>query len=381
MSAPLWDGDVIAPLPPFATRDLVAGRLYLIFPEGTPNRVYCTRELAASTVFTGLYIGAVEGTGRFLGPVHVYRMTHEQAAESDDATRLGYSAAVLSKSVEIPGRRWYRDNTREPIRDETLRDGLVAVGAVTRREDLPTTSGAPRYALKAEFSALFDPALQGGDLEKAIGEFQANHLSKGALARIRIIRAGAAGSAAGVLVRFPGGETRQLAPGPSSIISQAVVEVFAKHFLEEPAVLWLSESGNKVVMRDDGILNALGLRIEADKNLPDLILADLQSGGTLLVFVEVVATDGAMHERRRDEFYALADVAGFDREHVVFVTAYQDRESAGFKKTVHQLAWGSFAWFASEPDQLLVMHDGGEAHMTLRQLTSLYAHQSPRGRH
>ena len=357
-----------APLPPYVTRDLVAERLHLIFPEGTPNRVYCTRELAASTVFTALYIGAVEGSGRFLGPVHVYRMTDEQAAEPADDARTGYSAAVLGKNSEVPGRRWYRDNTREPIRDETLRDGLVAVGAVTRREDLPTTSGAPRYALKAEFAALFAPTLQGEELEKAIGEFQAKHLSKGALARVRIIRAGAAGSSAGVLVTFPSGETRQLAPGPSSIISQAVVEVFAKRFLEEPAVLWLSESGNKVVMRDDNILNALDLKIEADKNLPDLILADLHGGVTLLVFVEVVATDGAMHERRRDEFYALTDAAGFNREHVAFVTAYQDRESAGFKKTVHQLAWGSFAWFASEPDQLLVMHDGAADPASLRAL-------------
>lgn len=355
-------------LPPYVTRELVAERLHLIFPEGTPNRIYCIRELAASTVFTALYIGAVEGTNRFLGPVHVYRMTDEQAAEPGEAARLNYSAAVLRRRHEIPGRRWYRDNTREPIRDETLRDGLVAVGAVTRREDLPTTSGAPRYALKTEFAALFAPTLQGEALEKAVGEFQTSHLSKGALARVRIIRAGAAGGSAGILVTFPSGETRQLAPGPSSIISRAVVEVFAKRFLEEPAVLWLSESGNKVVMRDDAILNALDLKIEADKNLPDLILADLHGGVALLVFVEVVATDGAMHGRRRDEFYALTDAAGFDRKHVAFVTAYQDRESAGFKKTVHQLAWGSFAWFVSEPDQLIVMHDGAEAQATLREL-------------
>src|SRR3546814_8074269 len=54
------------------------------------------------------------------------------------------------------------------FRSETLRDGLVAIGAVTRREDLATTSGLPRYALKADFAALFDPALQGTDLEATI---------------------------------------------------------------------------------------------------------------------------------------------------------------------------------------------------------------------
>lgn len=345
-------------LPPYVTRELVAERLPLIFPKGTPNRIYCVRELAASTVFVALYIGAIEGTGRYLGPVHVYRMTREQTALADDADREAYTTAVMRKNGTVPGTRWYADNTREPIRDETLRDGLVAVGAVLRREDLPTTSGLPRYALKQDFAALFDPTLEGDALEAAIANFQATHLSRGALARVTIMRAGAAASGSGVLVTFPNGETRQLAPGPSSIIAQAVVEVFAKHFLETPAILWLSESGNKVVVRDDAIANAIGLKIEADKNLPDLILADLGPREPLIVFVEVVATDGAITERRRDAIHAMTDAAGFDRKQVAFLTAYQDRQSAGFRKTMHQLAWGSFAWFASEPEQLLILHDG-----------------------
>lgn len=355
-------------LPPYVTRDLVLERLPLIFPEGTPNRTYCVRELAASTVFVALYIGAVEGTGRYLGPVHVYRMTGEQAALASDDQREAYAANVLKKKAQIPGARWYADNTREPIRDETLRDGLVAVGAVLRREDLPTTSGLPRYSLKTDFAALFDPALQNAALEKAIGDFQTKHLSKSALARVSIMLAGATGSKAGILVTFPSGETRQLAPGPSSIISQAVIEVFAKRYLEKPAVLWLSESGNKVVMRDDRIASAIGLKIEADKNLPDLILADLGPAEPLLVFVEVVATDGAITPRRQDAIYAVTDAAGFKRSQVAFLTAYQDRESAGFKKTVAQLAWDSFAWFVSEPASIIIMRDGGSSTLRLADL-------------
>jgi hypothetical protein len=356
-------------LPRYATRDLVAERLPLIFPEGTPNRTYCVRELAASTVFAALYIGAIEGSGRFLGPVHVYRMTDEQAASSTDADRQAYAAAALKRGGQVAGNRWYADNTRESIRDETLRDGLVSVGAVTRREDLPTTSGLPRYALKENFAALFDPVLQGEDLEAAIAAFQVANLSKSALARVAIIRAGATAGAAGVLVTFPNGETRQLMPGPSSIIARAVVEEFAGRFLESPAVLWLSESGNKVVVRDDSIANAIGLKIEADRNLPDLILADLGPTEPLIVFVEVVATDGAVTPRRREAMHALTDAAGFDRRHVAFLTAYQDRASAGFKKTVSQLAWGTFAWFVSEPDQLVILRDGGVSPTRLSELS------------
>jgi hypothetical protein len=353
------------------TRELVAERLRLVFPEGTPNRNYCIRELAASTVFTALYIGATEGSEIFLGPVHVYRMTDEQASKSDDAERRSYTKAALKGGTLISGIRWYADNTREPIRDETLRDGLVSLGAVTRREDLPTTSALPRYALKKDFASLFDPALMGKPLEDAIAAFQKAHLSKSALARVTIMRAGAGATSTGVRVNFPNGETRLLAPGPSSNIAQGVIEVFSRTFLEKPAVLWLSESGNKVVVRDDSIASAIGLKIEQDKNLPDLILADLGPSNPLLVFVEIVATDGAITPRRQEAIYALTDAAGFDRNDVTFLTAYHDRDSAGFKKTVAQLAWKTFAWFVSEPDQIVVMRDGASSAKKLSDLVKL----------
>lgn len=366
MFASLRRNHQVTTLPPYASRELVAERLPLIFPEGTPNRIYCTRELAASTVFAALYIGAVEGVNTYLGPVHVYRMTVEQAAKPDENERRAYAKNILQKKNAVPGERWYADNTREPIRDETLRDGLVAIGAVSRREDLPTTSGAPRYVLKADFAALFDPATEGDVLSKAIEAFQKKHLTPSALARVQIMLAGAVSNAAGVLITFPNGETRQLAPGPSSIISKAVIEIFAQKFLEQPAVLWLSESGNKIVMRDDKIANAIGLKIDPSANLPDLILCDLGPSAPLIIFVEVVATDGAITARRRDAIFELTDAAGFKRSQIAFLTAYQDRETPGFKKTVHQLAWDSSAWFVSEPEKIIIMRDGGKSpeHLT-----------------
>ena len=42
---------------------------------------------------------------------------------------------------------------------------------------------------------------------------------------------------------------------------------------------------------------------------------------------------------------------------LAFVTAYLHRSHAAFKKTVSELAWRSFAWFAAEPEHLLVLHD------------------------
>jgi hypothetical protein len=360
----------MAALPPYAARSLVAERLRLVFPEGTPNRNYCVRELAASTVFAALYIGAVEGAARYFAPMHVYRMTTQQAAKESDVARGSYAAAI-QKRRSIAGKRWYADNTREPIRDETLRDGLIAIGAVVQRADVATTAGVPRYALKADFAALFNPALTTQALISAIDNFRSTHLSPSALARVKIMLSGAAASTSGVLVTFPNGETRKLAPDPSSPIAQAVIEVFAPQFLEKPAVLLLSESKNKIVTRDDKILNDIGLKINQSKNLPDMILADLGPKEPLLVFVEAVATDGAITEIRKEAIYKVTDAGGFDRRQIAFLTAYRDRGSSGFKRTVEQLGWGTFAWFASEPEQIVVLRNGGKHKRLLSQLTQI----------
>ena len=257
--------------------------------------------------------------------------------------------------------RWYQANTREPIRDETLRDGLVRLGAVAGRVGLATTSPKPRYALAEGFAALFEPKLEGAALESAVAAWRAANLSSAALARVEILRRGAVAREGTVLVTFPGGEARRMAPGPSSVISKAVVEEFAPRFLEKPAVVWLSESRNKVVKQDDDLAKAIGLTIKPDRNLPDLILADLGPEQPLLVFVEVVASAGPISESRRSALMAIAAEGGFGESQVAFVTAYSDREDSAFKRSVSALAWRSFAWFASEPENVVALHRGGQA--------------------
>ena len=336
-------------------------RLRAIFGAGTPNRNYVTREMAAKTVFTMLYVGAVEGAKRWIRPDQVTRMTDAQAALAEGPVRDAWLTESMRPAAGNIEGRWYAANTREPIRDETLRDGLVRMGAVREREGLATTSPRPRYALSQGFAGLFNPGLAGEALDSAITQWRDENLSSGALARVEILRRGGIAQAGTVLVTFPGGEARHMEPGPSSVISKAVVEEFAPRFLERPAVIWLSESRNHVVKRDDDLAKAIGLTIESDRNLPDLILADLGPADPLLVFVEVVASAGPVSEARLSALMAIATEGGFDEGQVAFVTAYVDRDDPAFKRSVSELAWRSFAWFVSEPDHVLMLHSGGQS--------------------
>ena len=346
-------------LPPVLAVDEIRERLGAIFPEGTPNRNYVRRGMAAKTVFVMLYAGAVDGTARWIRPDQVTRMTDAQAALVDEAAREAWLMESLRPGTGNIEGRWYQANTREPIRDETLRDGLVRMGAVAERAGLATTSPQPRYALAEGFAGLFDPKLVGAALVSAIEAWREANLSRAALARVEILRHGATAREGTVLVTFPGGEARQMAPGPSSVISKAVVEEFAPRFLEKPAVIWLSESRNKVVKQDDDLARAIGLTIEPDRNLPDLILADLGPEQPLLVFVEVVASAGPISESRQSALMAIAADGGFRESQVAFVTAYSDRDDSAFKRSVSELAWHSFAWFTSEPEHVVALHRGG----------------------
>jgi hypothetical protein len=341
-------------LPPLLDVEEIERRLRLIFPEGTPQRGYCTREMAARTVFVMIYIGAIEGHHVWMTPKHVYRMGNTQSAKVSDAEREGYRSMVETRQRAYPSPdRWFQDNTREPIRDETLRDGLVRMGAVVVRPGVVTTSSKGRYALQAGFASLFDPSLADEACALAIVNWQERHLSAGSLARIRLQQHSASAAKSKVLVNLPNGEVRQMEAGPSSIIIKAVVEVFAARFLGDPAVLWISESGNKVVQRDDKLAREIGLSIATDKLLPDAILVDLAPSEPLIVFAEAVATDGAITEARRAALLALLTEAGFKSTQAAFVTAFQDRNSAAFKKAITNLAWGSFAWCVSEPTHVI----------------------------
>lgn len=354
-------------LPPLITWQEVRARLPVIFPEGTPDRGYLVREATAKTIFVALYVGAVAGADLWIAPRHVVRMSDAQAAQHGENARAGYYKVMSAAKSPSPDGRWYAENTREPLRDEVIRNGLVPVNAIVERAGVPTTSPKGRYALQADFAALFRPGLAGDALESEAAEWRRRNLSAAALARAALVRSSASTSSANITVQCPGGPSIILPPGPSPTITKAVIEVFAPAFLGNPRVAWVSDSASKTPFRDAPLERALGITLDAATLLPDVVLVDLdppgRAGEVLLVFVEVVASDGPVTEQRQR---ALLDVIAsapraYRPEDAAFVTAYLDRGADPARRTMPGLAWRSFAWFVSEPDKLLQMHDGTTA--------------------
>ena len=353
-----------APLPEIKE---IRRRLEAIFPEGIADRQYVIRDTAAKIIFTMLYIDAIEGKDVWLAPKQVYRMTDQQALTQDKNSRMDYRRECMRPGYEPTGDRWYADNSREQVRDESIKDGLVPKGAIVINPNIPTTSNRGRYALREHFARLF--LLPYSEFEAAVEKWRKHYLSASELARVRILHE-RHHSDGEVHITLPNGEIRIMKAGPSSLITKAVIEEFTKRFLRKPAVLWISESGNKVVTQDDRLMRDLGLPIDQQRLLPDLVLSDLGREHILLIFVEVVATDGPVTEVRKEELLKITDAAGFDRNQIAFVSAFEQRGASPLKRRFSGIAVDTLIWCMSEPDLLIWLGENEELPFTTEKWTS-----------
>lgn len=344
---------------PVPDLSLIKARLLEIFPEGLEDRIYCVRDMAVSTIFVMFYLDTVEGAERYMRPSQVTLMSDTQAEKLDDEARREFAHATTTRkkgeALVPPLDRWYRENTREPIRDETLGDGLMKYGAV-RALPVPPTSDRARYYLTADFAGLF--LVPDESFLDATKQWRQTHLSADALRRISLLKHITVAKEGAVMVQFPGGGGQfQMSPGESSVLTSQFIEKFSTHFMTDPVVLFISESGNKATKYLSDRAKALRLHIDIATLLPDVILVDMGCVPMRIVFAEIVVSDGPIRADRKEELLKLAASAEILPKDCNFVTVFSHRDSAPFKKAVNSLAWGSFAWFANEPDKLLIFEE------------------------
>lgn len=342
-------------LPPLLSLAQVSDRLNTIFPSNFPDRSILVGDMATRLFFVLLYGGFIEGKSRYLRPSTVIRFSLEQADLTSDEDRMAWLATCQSPGHVIRGKQWYADNSREPLRDDLIRNRAMPIGIIVKREGVPPTSPAPIYALSAPFARLFDQTLQGEELEQAVAAWQERHLDPMTLKRMRLLAQGVKAKEGQVVVELPmTGKTLRLAPGEASAITKDVCEVLSRRLLEQPVVIHVSLSDQKLFKELEGEAEAVGLTFNPSAELPDVVMVDIgHDHGMVVAFVEVVHSDGPITELRKQSLLRIAAEAGIAPEHVRLVTAFEDRNAPAFKKRVSELARESAVWFRSEPELLL----------------------------
>jgi len=328
--------------------EAIKERLQLLIPENVEDANYARNIVAARTIFVMLYSFAIEGEGARVRPSTITVMTDEQAKIIAPEERRKWLKIMQSPKKPFLENRWYSENTREPIRDDTITT-LKRLGAVKEEEGIPTTSSKPRYYLSKAFVDLLNPESDITELAESFLKWQEQNLHKGAI----IIQELRQLEQRSVIEVSHGNSKTFLAPGKSSVLTKQAVEIFAQKFLRKPEVLLISESADKVHWQFGKLLDLLRLTVNPKKLLPDIIVADTAGEKFLLVFIEVVHTDGPITGERKKALIKLAEASGLKEKDCAFVTVFASRSDPAYRKVQGSLAWGSFAWFADEPERII----------------------------
>lgn len=330
----------------------VQQRLGQIFPQAFPDRRILVGTMATRVVYVFLYGDFIEGSGHYLRPSHVYFFTGEQATKTAQSERTEWRKDAGKPGFRPLGERWYADNSRESIRDDLMRNTMLRLGIAHKQSGIAVTSSKPIWYLDTDFAALFQPSLKGRALAQAIAKWRESALDKGTLQRMALRASGIQKKAGDIFIEMPDGARMRVSAGPSSVIAKDVIEQYAQKHLKAPSVLWLSASDKKAYPQFVELAATVGLRFDLNAELPDVILADMTQP-VKFVFCEIVASDGAVTEARREALIQLIKRSRIPLSHVTFVTAYEDRDAAPFKKNFSQLAYNSYVWFRTEPELLV----------------------------
>lgn len=356
---------------PLISAEEATRRLELVFPRAAFDSVL-SNPLAGAAVAAMIYVDAVappEEDGppaAWARPSTCTWMSDIVLGHDTDQERLAWrhAAEKQKKAVMALHDQWgvpfqprYADTTREPLRDETFQHWLEH-GALRERPGLPTSSSLGRWALTSTFAALFDPDLAGPDLHAAIDNWRTANMSPGA--KVKAMRASdRAKQLHEVRVTLPGGTVRSLEPGRASLILQGVIEEWAPRRLSDPVVVTISEPGDKIFTGDATTLRRLGIRIDPSRVLPDAVLADVGVSPVKFWIVEAIATDGPITERRRAQLLAWAGEQNINEADCSFLSAFISRADGAAKRRLKDLAAGTYAWYADEPEHELAWYELG----------------------
>jgi hypothetical protein len=342
------------PLPDLLSVLEIQQRLQQIFPESFPDRNILIGVMAARAVFVFLYGGSIEGAARYLRPSHIYLFTKEQATKVSESDRQAWLSMANSSGFRPTGTRWYADTSREPIRDDLMRNQLLRLGIMQKLPGAATTSSKAINYLTRSFADLFDPALEGRALQNTIDSWRGNNLDQATLQRMALKAQGVHAKDGDLLIDLSDGSRIRISAGPSSQIAKDLVEQFAKRHLANPILLWLSASDKKAYPQFVELSKTVGLKFNLGEELPDMILADMKTP-VRFIFCEIVATDGPMSESRRQALMTIVKESKIPIENVEFLSAFEDREAPAFRKNFSQLALNSLVWFRTEPDLLVLL--------------------------
>ena len=229
----------------------------------------------------------------------------------------------------------YAENSRETIRKQAMHHFRNA--AFIEDNGKATNSPNYRYQLTDEMLKLLQ-SYSSGMWSKNLNTFLSNHETLISIyASKRAVRK--------MPVRINGLELT-FSPGKHNQLQRAIIEEFAPRFAPNSECLYVGDTIEKDLVKNENKLRELGFAITLHDKMPDVVLYSSQKNW--IYFIEAVTSVGPMEPKRIKEIEEMTTSVTAGK---IYVTAFLDFKT--FKMFSESLAWETEAWIAETPDHMI----------------------------
>ena len=143
-------------------------------------------------------------------------------------------------------------------------------------------------------------------------------------------------------------------PGKHNELQKSIIEEFAPRFAPGCSCLYVGDTIEKDLIKDEETLSKLGFSITLHDKMPDIVLYCAEKDW--IYFIEAVTSVRPMNPKRIKE---INEMTRNVKSGKIFITAFLDFKT--FKSFSEQLAWDTEVWIASMPDHMI--HLNGDKFM------------------
>ncbi|MFM9414435.1 BsuBI/PstI family type II restriction endonuclease [Peptococcus simiae] len=142
------------------------------------------------------------------------------------------------------------------------------------------------------------------------------------------------------------GNEFKFSPGKHNQLQKLIIEEFAPRFAENSECLYVGDTIQKDLVKNEEKLKELGFEITLHDKMPDVVL--YSEDKDWIYFIESVTSVGHMTPKRMLEIEEMTkDV----KSGKIYVTAFLDFKT--FKRFSDSLAWETEVWIADLPDHMI----------------------------
>ena len=227
----------------------------------------------------------------------------------------------------------YAENSRETFRKQAIHHFRTA--AIVEDNGRATNSSDYRYRLTAEFLEILRKI---NISDEPLEDFKKNHQS--------LIDIYASKKEMEKMPVKINGQDFTFSTGKHNQLQKAIIEEFAPRFAPESECLYVGDTIQKDLVKQEGRLKELGFTITLHDKMPDVVL--YRADKNWIYFVEAVTSVGPMDPKRIQEITAMTQNVKAGK---IFVTAFLDFKT--YKKFSSELAWETEVWLADMPDHMI----------------------------